>query len=568
MLCYLSVRNIVLIEELVLDFQSGLTVLTGETGAGKSILLDSLGLALGARADFGLLRKGTDRASVTAKFEIAADHPLWAVLDEAGIAPSDELIIKRQLRADGKSPATINDEAVSVNLLRQCGDMLVEIQGQFEGRGLLDARNHLGLLDRACQHDDMLQKLKEAYQGWRQAGKALAKAEADLQKAKEEEDWLRDAVEQLDLLAPDKGEDESLSQERALFTNLEKIAEALGIADDALNAEAGAESALSRALSAIERVADAGGDRLDGALDALSRTMAELQEANAALSHLGATLEADPTRLGQIDDRLHEIRTQARKHNCTTDDLPAIHEALAMRLAALDDSSGNLAELQAKLREWQDYYVKIATLVSQRRGAVAAKLDEAVMAELPPLKLEAARFATLCKPAATADQAPESLAETWTSLGWDIVRFEAAANPGQDLAPIEKAASGGELARFLLALKVVLARTEAPKTLIFDEVDSGVGGAVASAVGERLSRLGDVTQTLVITHSPQVAAKGAHHYKIVKSASDDSVISHTDRLTEHERTEEIARMLAGAHITPEARAAAVTLLGFDSAKLQ
>ena len=560
MLCYLSVRNIVLIEELVLDLHAGLTVLTGETGAGKSILLDSLGLALGARADFGLLRKGTDKASVTAKFELAPDHPIWALLDEAGIAPSDDLIIKRQLRADGKSPASINDEPVSVNLLRQCGDMLVEIQGQFEGRGLLDARNHLGLLDRACQHDDTLIKLKEAYHGWRLAGKALSQAEVDLQKAKEEEDWLRDSVEQLDLLAPAHGEDEALSQERALFTNLEKIAEALGIADDALNAEAGAETAIARALAAIERVAEVGGGRLDSALDALSRTMAELSEASAALSHAGASLEADPARLTQIDDRLHEIRTQARKHNCTTDELPAMHEALAMRLAALDDSSGNLAELRAKEREWQDYYVKIATLISTRRQAVAAKLDEAVMAELPPLKLESARFATLCQPLTGAQEAPDK----WTGLGWDIVRFEAAANPGQDLAPIEKAASGGELARFLLALKVVLARTEAAKTLIFDEVDSGVGGAVAAAVGERLSRLGKVTQTLVITHSPQVAAKGAYHYKIAKSASDDSVISRTDMLTEHERAEEIARMLAGTHITPEARAAAVTLLGFDT----
>lgn len=561
MLCFLSVKNIVLIEELLLDFKSGLTVLTGETGAGKSILLDSLGLALGARADFGLLRKGTDRAAVTAKFELAASHPVWAMLDEAGIETTDELIIKRQLRGDGKSPASINDEPVSVNLLRQVGDCLVEIQGQFEGRGLLDARNHLGLLDRACQHDDTLTKLKEAHHGWRLAGKALAQAEADLLKAKEEEEWLRDAVEQLDLLAPEIGEDEALANERTLYTNLEKIAEALGIADDALNAEAGAETTIARALSSIERVADTAAGKLDSALDSLHRTTAELSEASAALSQAAASLEADPARLLQIDDRLHEIRTQARKHNCTTDELPAMHERLARGLAALDDSSGNLAELKAKEREWQAYYVKIATLLSERRRAVAAKLDEAVMAELPPLKLEAARFATLCKPLGEAE------ASAWTSQGWDVVRFEAAANPGQDLAPIEKAASGGELARFLLALKVVLARSEAPKTLIFDEVDSGVGGAVAAAVGERLSRLGAVSQTLVITHSPQVAAKGQHHYKIAKSASDDAVISRTDRLTEHERAEEIARMLAGEHITPEARAAAITLLGFDDAAL-
>ena len=557
MLSHLSVKNIVLIESLQLDFQAGLTVLTGETGAGKSILLDSLGLALGARANFGLLRKGADRASVTATFEVSADHPVWPLLEDSGIEQADELIIRRQLRQDGKSPASINDEPVSVNLLRQCGDMLVEIQGQFEGRGLLDARNHLGLLDRACQHDDSLAKLKDAYRGWQKAKTAFLEAEAEAQKAKDEEDWLRDAVEQLDLLAPQAGEDIALSEERALFTNLEKIAEALTIADDALRAEAGAEASVSRALSAIERVSEASAGRLDNALDALSRTMAELSEANAALGQLASNLEADPARLQQIDDRLHEIRTQARKHNVTSDELPEIHERLALRLAAIDDSSGHLTSLKAKEREWQDYYQKLATIVSERRRAVAAKLDGAVMAELPPLKLESARFATLCKTLSDEQQ------DNWSSLGWDIVRFEAAANPGQDLAPIEKAASGGELARFLLALKVVLARTEAPKTLIFDEVDSGVGGAVAAAVGERLARLGQGAQTLVITHSPQVAAKGTHHYKIAKSTHDETVISHTDKLTEHERAEEIARMLAGAHITPEARAAAVTLLGFD-----
>lgn len=557
MLSHLSVKNIVLIESLQLDFQAGLTVLTGETGAGKSILLDSLGLALGARADFGLLRKGADRASVTATFEVSADHPVWPLLEDSGIEQADELIIRRQLRQDGKSPASINDEPVSINLLRQCGDMLVEIQGQFEGRGLLDARNHLGLLDRACQHDDSLAKLKDAYRGWQKAKTAFLEAEAEAQKAKDEEDWLRDAVEQLDLLAPQEGEDIALSEERALFTNLEKIAEALTIADDALRAEAGAEAAVSRALSAIERVSEASAGRLDNALDALSRAMAELSEANAALGQVASNLEADPARLQQIDDRLHEIRTQARKHNVTSDELPEIHERLALRLAAIDDSSGHLTSLKAKEREWQDYYQKLATIVSERRRAVAAKLDGAVMAELPPLKLESARFATLCKTLSDEQQ------DNWSSLGWDIVRFEAAANPGQDLAPIEKAASGGELARFLLALKVVLARTEAPKTLIFDEVDSGVGGAVAAAVGERLARLGQGAQTLVITHSPQVAAKGTHHYKIAKSTHDETVISHTDKLTEHERAEEIARMLAGAHITPEARAAAVTLLGFD-----
>ena len=554
MLSHLSVKNIVLIEELSLDFASGLTVLTGETGAGKSILLDSLGLVLGARADFGLLRKGSDRAQVTARFDIAHDHPVWAYLDEAGIMPSDELIIRRQLRGDGKSPASINDEAVSIGMLRQCGDLLVEIQGQFEGRGLLDISHHITLLDRACQHDEALIKLKDAYRSWRQSQKLLAKAEEDLIKAKEEEEWLRDAVNQLDLLAPQIGEEEELANQRALFTNLERIAEALGVADDALNAEAGADMAISRALSALERAADLSAGKLEGAIEALSRTSAELAEANAALNGAASSLEADPAKLTEIDDRLHEIRSQARKHNCTSDELPQIHESLASKLAQLDDASGGMAELKAKEREWADYYQKIAAVISERRQAMATKLDAAVMAELPPLKLENARFVTVCQKQERQD---------WSETGWDQVRFEAAANPGQDLAPIDKVASGGELARFLLALKVVLSRTETAKCLIFDEVDSGVGGAVASAVGERLARLGDAMQTLVITHSPQVAAKGRHHYKIAKSAQDESVISRTDILTHHERAEEIARMLAGEHITAEARAAAVTLLGFD-----
>lgn len=553
MLTHLSVRNIVLIEELQLDFKTGLTVLTGETGAGKSILLDSLGLALGARADFGLLRKGAERGSVTACFELPANHPVWAVLDEAGIEPSDELIIRRQLRKDGKSPATMNDEAVSVNLLRQCGDLLIEIQGQFEGRGLLDSSHHISLLDRACDHDQALVKLRQAYHGWRAAEKALQDAETELEKAKEEEEWLRDAVSQLDLLAAEADEEDKLANERALFTNLEKIAEALAIADDALNAEIGAESALSRALSAIEKVADTGAGHLDDALDALARTSTEMAEANSALQNAAASLEADPARLAEIDDRLYEIRAQARKHNCLPAELPEIHEALALRLAQLDDNSGALAGFRAKCREWQDAYEAIATIISDRRQQMAANLDKAVMAELPPLKLEAARFKTAIE-----------TKSSWGETGWDNVRFEAAANPGQDLAPIDKAASGGELARFLLALKVVLARNETAKTLIFDEVDSGVGGAVAAAVGERLARLGNAMQTLVITHSPQVAAKGHQHYKIQKSAHDDSIISQTDILTEHERAEEIARMLAGEHITAEARAAAVTLLGFDT----
>ena len=550
MLHSLTVSNIVLIERLTLSFEGGLTVLTGETGAGKSILLDALGLALGSRADFRLIREGADAAHVSAVFRLAADHPVWTRLAEADIPPEEELILRRRLKSDGKSSASINDVPVSAALLREVGDALVEIQGQFEGRGLLDTSTHVTLLDRAADHDDILDKLKSGWENWLQAQRNLARAKQDLEKARAEEEWLRDAVEQLDLLAPKAGEEDELSAERERLANVGRIGESLGVADDAIFGETGAQSTIGRALAALEKAMPYAGGVLDEAKSALERADAELAEAGTAISGAGHALESDPTRLQTVDDRLHEIRQQARKHDCSPDELAETHARLAASLAGIEDSAGALAGLADNERQWRDYFRKIADVVAANRRQAANRLDAAVGAELPPLKLDGASFIT-----AISDLPPEQFGP----LGTQQVRFEASTNKGMKAGPIDRIASGGELARFLLALKVALEGDESGRTLIFDEVDSGVGGAVAAAVGERLARLGRTTQTLVVTHSPQVAAKGDQHMKIAKTSTDSGVISGTEALDDQARTEEIARMLAGEEITAEARAAAQAL---------
>ena len=518
MLQSLSVTNIVLIEQLTLKFDDGLTVLTGETGAGKSILLDALGLALGSRANFGLIRQGSDQAQVSASFHVSASHPVWALLDEAGIEIDDTLILRRRLKADGKSSASINDIPVSIGLLHKAGDLLVEVQGQFEGRGLLDVSRHITLLDRAAGHQEMLDKLSDAHAHWTQSKRNLATAKLELDQARADEEWLRDAVKQLDTLNPVPGEEEKLVSERDMLANVGKIGETLAHADHALTDETGAQASLGVAMAALEKSASLAGSALDNAIAALGRADAELSEAVSQISAVGSSLEADPNQLEMVDDRLHELRQQARKHNCDVDELADMHQQLASRLAAIEDSSGALAELADNERQWRDYYSKMAKIVSEARKSAAALLDRAVMTELPPLKLENATFHSSIS---------ELPADQWGALGMDQVRFEASTNKGMAKEPIDRIASGGELARFLLALKVALEDSNTSRTLIFDEVDSGVGGAVAAAVGERLARLGEHMQTLVITHSPQVAARGVHHMRIAKHVTDESVISGT-----------------------------------------
>ena len=552
MLASLSISNIVLIEQLTLDFEPGLTVLTGETGAGKSILLDALGLALGSRADFGLIRQGSQQAQVSAIFNVSQTSSIWVLVEEAGISPEDQMILRRRLKHDGKSSASINDVPVSVGLLRQVGDVLVEIQGQFEGRGLLDTRTHLTLLDRAAGHQRLLSELRQNWQRWTDARATLEQTRQTLNIAKTEEEWLRDAVEALDQLAPQTGEEESLLAERTRLANVSKIGDGIAQAEDALFGDAGAQNALGTATNAIEKAAELAGGPLDEVLAALQRAEAELAEASSLIHAASDSLEANPEQLEQLDDRLHALRQQSRKHNCDIDDLPQAHEKLAARLAGIEDQSVQISALQDAAAQWQDRYHTLAATIDDGRRQAAQKLDAAVAVELPPLKLDGASFQTVITP---LDEAQ------WGPNGTSTVRFEASTNKGMALGPIDKIASGGELARFLLALKVVLESSNDPRSLIFDEVDSGVSGAVAAAVGERLARLGQAVQTLVVTHSPQVAAKGAHHFRIYKAASNDMVISGPETLSAAQRPEEIARMLAGENITVEARAAATALLG-------
>ena len=550
MLTRLSVRNVVLIRHLDLDFSDGLTVLTGETGAGKSILLDALGLALGSRADFGLIGASGDRADVTAVFTLDADHPVMTVLDASGIACEGELILRRLLR-DGKSQAMINDTPVSIGLLRQVGDGLVEIQGQFEGRGLLDVQTHRHLLDRFAGAETMAEDVAKAFHHWRDCQSKLQKAIDDLAQARADEEWLRDAVTQLDDLAPEMGEEDRLAEERQMLANLGKIADLLHQVEQAITTEDGASEIIAKTSKLVDRNLDLATATLTPLSEALARIDAELDETRHIITNTFDQLEGDPRRLVEVEDRLHALRSQARKHQIDVDGLPALHQRLTAALASLDDQSGGIASLTAaENNAAKDYRTKAETLSEKRQNA-AKRLDEKVMAELPPLKLEQAQFIT---------QITRLDDDKWGGHGLDQVRFEANTNPGMKTGPIDRIASGGELARFLLALKVVLADTSAPMTLIFDEVDSGVGGAVAAAVGDRLARLGHDTQSLVITHSPQVAARGRQHFKIAKSQSEQGMNSTARPLDDDDRLEEISRMLSGATITPEARAAAKRLI--------
>ena len=550
MLTRLLVRNVVLINTLDLDFTKGLTVLTGETGAGKSILLDSLGLALGSRANFGLIGIHGDRAEVTACFDIPHGHPALAILEEAGIENDGEIILRRQLR-EGKSTAQINDQPVSGGLLRQVGDVLVEIQGQFEGRGLLDVSNHRILLDRFAGTVELAGQTARHWEEWQRIAGELDSARAELARARAEEDWLRDAVTQLDELNPEEGEEDTLAAERVMLANVNRIAESLFEIEQAISAENGASSLLATAARTADRMAETAGGLLDPVVAALSRAEAEIEEVSNNIGGARDRLEGDPNRLAFIEDRLHALRTQARKHQVSPDELPQLHNTLRSKLAELDDQSGGLAQLTAAEAEAADTYRTSAETLSTRRREAATQLDAGVMAELPPLKLEQASFVTV------VDSLDES---RWGPTGIDQVRFEANTNPGMATAAIDRIASGGELARFLLALKVVLADTSMPMTLIFDEVDSGVGGAVAAAVGTRLAQLGETMQCLVITHSPQVAARGRFHFRIAKTDSTDGVISRTEPLQSDARIEEISRMISGSTVTPEARAAALRLM--------
>jgi len=556
MLTALSIANIVLIERLDIDFEAGLGVLTGETGAGKSILLDALGLALGMRADSALVRQGSDRAQVTASFAPPAlGTPLASLLADNDIAlePGEPLLIRRTLRADGGSRAFLNDQPCSAALLREVGGHLVEIHGQHDDRGLLAPAGHRALLDAYARVD--IAPVAEAHAAWRAAEARLAAAQAAVSEATRDREWLEHCVAELQRLAPQPGEEAELAEARAAMQKGEKIAGDLAAILEAFEGSAGGPALLRGAARRLDRLA---GDHplLAEALSGLDRAIIDADEAEAKLHEAARAMEYDPERLEAAETRLFELRAMARKHGVQPDELPGLAGDFAARLDAIEGGSAGLAKLEVAVAESAAAYTHAATALSDQRTKAAARLDAAVAGELAPLKLDAARFRTL------VERLP---ADRWGADGMDRVEFLISTNPGAPFAPLAKIASGGELSRFILALKVALAEEGGADTIIFDEIDRGVGGAVASAIGERLARLaGAGRQLLVVTHSPQVAAKGATHFVIAKSSegASDGLVTRTGvrPLDPAGRREEIARMLSGAEVTAEARAQAQRLL--------
>ena len=547
MLRHLDIRDMLIIDRLELAFQPGLNVLTGETGAGKSILLDSLGFVLGWRGRAELVRQGADQGEVTAEFDLPDTHPAWDVLREAGFTYDDALILRRINTRDGRKTAWINDRRVSGDILRRVSETLVELHGQHDDRGLLNPRGHRMLLDDFGGLTAKIGKVRTAWRALSEARKALVTAKARVAELQAEEEFLRHAVAELDKLSPEAGEDATLDQQRRRMQAAEKIGEDISKAYQALGLQ-GAEGMLGDAARWLSDAAGQADGTLEGALAALDRAMTEVSEAQSGVEACMDALAFNPHELEQVEERLFAIRGLARKHDVLPDELGSFADDLRARLTALDQGASDLADLTAAVTAAQANYDKAAGDLTAARTKAAKALDTAMAKELAPLKMERAVFVTNVDP---AEAGPD---------GVDEVAFTVATNPGAPAGPIGKIASGGELSRFLLALKVCLTGTESGLTLIFEEIDRGVGGATADAVGRRLSQLAGQGQVLVVTHSPQVAALGDHHWRVEKRQTKDATLSTVVGLSEGDRVDEIARMISGDRITDEARAAAKSLL--------
>lgn len=553
MLTALSIRNVVLIEKLDLNFEKGLCVFTGETGAGKSILLDSLSLALGARADSSLVRHGCDSLSVSAAFQISLAHPVLQVLIEHGLSVDGEedIILKRTVTKDGKSKAFINDQPVSAGLLKTVGDSLVEIHGQFASHHLLNPAIHLDVLD---AYGNLLQPVadcRRAYKMWQYKKSLRDAAEQHLMQAEQEETYLRESISDLRDLNPIIGEEEELTQKRSMMMNGEKIVACLNatyqlMADDAR----GATAQVDRALKQLEKANALSGDEFHEILLATEQANVALIDAVAGLERATETW-GDVSQLPAIDDRLYALKDMARKHQVQVSQLPELLVEFEKKLSALDGGRDEIATLRKEEEAARLGYIDCAQKLSVLRTQTAKELDEKVAAELPDLKLEKASFMTEIR---------ELPAEEWGDKGIDRALFLVSTNKGVPFAPLHKIASGGELARFMLALKVNLAAAEQLTTLVFDEVDTGIGGATAAAVGDRLSRLADECQVLVVTHSPQVAAYGQNHYVVGKAEQKGAVLTHVSKVAQKDRLMEVARMLSGADITVSGKKMAQELL--------
>ena len=550
MLARLSIRDIILIDRLDIDFGAGLAALTGETGAGKSILLDAFALALGARGEAALVREGAVQGQVTAVFELGKEHPARRLLAENGLASEDELIVRRVQIADGRTRAFVNDQPVSVQVLRALGAALVEIHGQHDERAFIEAGTHRALLDAFGGLEAAAAEVRGLWQERRAREAAVAAHRADVERAGREAEWLRHAVEELGRLAPERGEETALAERRAAMMQAEKVAEDLRLTHESVTGPQSPVPPLATAVRQLERRAAQAPALIEPAVKSIDAALTALDEARAHLEQALRVAEYDPRELERMEERLFALRAAGRKYNVPVDELGALARRYEADLALIDAGAERLAKLEQEAREVAARYRQAAEALSAARRGAAVTLDKAVNAELKPLKLERAQFSTEI---GGDGEGPDGL---------DRAEFWVRTNPGTRPGPLMKVASGGELARFLLALKVVLADRGSAPTLIFDEIDTGVGGAIADAIGVRLARLAARVQVIAVTHAPQVAARADRHYLIAKDAlaKGRRVATRVSELAAERRREEIARMLAGAEITAEARAAAERLI--------
>jgi DNA repair protein RecN (Recombination protein N) len=555
MLRELRIKNIVLIEALNIEFKPGLSVLTGETGTGKSILLDSLGLVLGNRSDFSLIRTGESQASVTAIFDFPQSHSIFKILKKYDINYDSELIIRRDIRKDGKSKCLVNDILISRSALVEITDQIIEVQGQFEDRGLLNTNTHLTLLDAFAKHDNLLLNTKKTFEDQNNFKKKIHESEIEYNKNLDNQLWLRDSLEQLNLIKPETGEEEQINKKRNIILNQEKIIIAINEIKDIIEQDNGLEDLANRIFKILDSIQLVSSSKLLEGLEIIKKSSVELEELKNIINNEIFQSTYVPESLENLDDRLHELRTQARKHNCEIEELNSIKLTLQKDLDKIDNNKSFIDNLQQEYQEAKLKYINASNLLSESRKKEATLLSKEINKELPYLKLENAKFNIEVKDLNNDD---------FSNKGIDKVIFTACTNVGISMQPINKIASGGELSRFLLAIKCVLETNIHNRTLLFDEIDSGIGGSVANAVGIRLAKLGKAYQTIIVTHSPQVSSKGDHHYLIEKNTTDGVTYSKVSELLGNDRIEEIARMLSGNIVTPEAREAAYQLVNDSS----
>ncbi len=553
MLIQLSIRDIVLIERLDLVFETGLSVLTGETGAGKSILLDSLSLALGGRGDGDLVRHGEDKGQVTAVFDVPSEHPARLLLRENGLDDDGDLIFRRIQNADGRTRASVNDQPLSVQLMRQVGQLLVEIHGQHDDRALTETNTHRALLDAFCRLTDEAETVAGLYRTWKETERSFKAHRSKVEAAAREADYIRASVDELEALRPLDGEEDDLADKRAQMQKSERIAGDISEASEFLNGNASPVPLIASMVRRLERKSHEAPGLLEETVELLDTALDNLSNAQMEVEAALRRTEFDPRELDRVEERLFALRAAGRKYSVPVAELPALAERMVVDLAELDAGEEKLSELEKLTEAARMEFERFAAILSEKRHHGAEILADAVMRELPALKLERARFIV------------EMASDTGSPSadGIDTVEFHVQTNPGTRAGPIMKVASGGELSRFLLALKVALADRGSAPTLVFDEIDTGVGGAVADAIGQRLKRLSETVQVLSVTHAPQVAARASTHLLISKGPTvdgSDKIATRVATMEPEHRTEEIARMLAGASVTEEARAAAARLL--------